>query len=146
MPNASSLILGVILGCAACAGSGSRAASDFRPVSPQDAVWRCDPASSGAAPTTESGRLAPGAAYDSAWVKAREMIFFRRKRYESGLDLQVPLEEIVRIGDYRGVPLFVEDVEVDSPLIQILFVPVRPGCVFRAYSLTIPTTGPIIYP
>lgn len=45
------------------------------------------------------------------------------------------VHEIVRAGEHRGVGIYVAVVDTVDP--QVIYVPVRPGCVFQPYQINI---------
>ena len=82
--------------------------------------------------------LGPGVAFAGeyaagrGWFEADDPIEFDEREYvQSGGQVGLDCANIMRVGDYDGVPLFA-DVGADSPY-ETLYVPVRPG-VWQAYQ------------
>ncbi len=67
-----------------------------------------------------------------AWFEADEPISFEDREYEkSGSEVRLDCPDLVRIGEYRGVPLFARR-GAERPY-ETIYVPVRPG-VFQPYE------------
>lgn len=84
------------------------------------------------------GALGPGVAFAGeyadgvAWYVADEPIQFEDREYlRSGGNVGLDCANIMRVGEYQGVPLFA-NVGATSPY-ETLYVPVRPG-VWQAYQ------------
>ena len=84
------------------------------------------------------GSLGPGVAFAGeyaagrAWYQADDPIEFDEREYvQSGGEVGLDCSNIIRVGEYDGVPLFA-DVGAESPY-ETLYVPVRPG-VWQAYQ------------
>lgn len=82
--------------------------------------------------------LGPGVAFAGeyadgrGWFEADDPIEFDEREYvQSGGEIGLDCGNIMRVGDYDGVPLFA-DVGASSPY-ETLYVPVRPG-VWQAYQ------------
>lgn len=73
-----------------------------------------------------------GYAGGAPWYLASQPIEFQGFRYGPyGPERLIAPTLLERIGEYRSVPIFTE---VDQPAAEIIYVPVRPGCVFRQYN------------
>jgi hypothetical protein len=67
------------------------------------------------------------------WYVNREPIRFRGQRYRMhGTPRVIGMNELVRAGEFLGVPVFVaaDETGVDTPAI---YLPFRPGCEFQPY-------------
>jgi hypothetical protein len=68
------------------------------------------------------------------WYHQNEPIVTHPQRYvKYGIARVLGIQEIRRVGEHRGVPLFAEVGDDDLP--DILYIPVRTGCVFQSYQL-----------
>jgi hypothetical protein len=68
------------------------------------------------------------------WFIRNEPLIVEGSSYvKYGTPRVVPREELERAGELGGVPLFVDD-PLPRPA-EVLYVPVRPGCVFQVYML-----------
>jgi hypothetical protein len=74
-----------------------------------------------------------GYAGAAQWYVDNEPITINRRRHvKYGVPRVLGVHELTRVGEYRGVPLFVAagaDIRAD-----IKYVPVRPGCEFQPYD------------
>jgi len=71
-------------------------------------------------------------AANTAWFASGESFIYGQKSYDRvGAEAGLNCEDIRRVGEYFGVPLFVTGVDATAP--DILYVPVRPG-VWQPYS------------
>ena len=71
-------------------------------------------------------------AEERAWFENDEALTFEERSYDkSGGEVRLECPDIMRVGEYQGVPLFVERT-AQRPF-EILYVPVRPG-VWQAYE------------
>ena len=67
-----------------------------------------------------------------AWFENDEAITFERTQYQkSGGEVRLDCPDIMRVGEYQGVPLFARR-DATRPY-EILYVPVRPG-IWQAYQ------------
>jgi hypothetical protein len=81
-------------------------------------------------PFSQAFPLSGGYALPNEWYRRGETIEIRGRPYaKHGMTSYFLPEELVRAGEYRGVPLFVA--AVDS--LPYVYVPVRPGCEFQPY-------------
>lgn len=72
----------------------------------------------------------------NAWFAAGEPIAYEGRRYEKyGLPRVLGVDEVVRVGEWAGVPLFGDPLAGD-----VVYLPVRTGCEFQPYS---PESGPV---
>ena len=67
------------------------------------------------------------------FMNNRPVSFMDRSYVRVGLTRIIPSEELIRIGEYQGIPLFGEARTGAPP--DVLYVPVRPGCEFQPYGL-----------
>jgi hypothetical protein len=95
-------------------------------------------------PTRVSVRtLRPGIVFageyseDHNWPADQAVTFERRSYRKSGNELRLECPNIVRVGEFMGVPLFA-DRTATRPY-QTLYVPVRPG-IWQAYQTGLPAT------
>jgi hypothetical protein len=80
-----------------------------------------------APPPTASGR---------DWFEREEAVFLNGREYvRFGVPRVVAREEVARIGEYRGVPLFAGATDRADGLPTVLFLPVQDGCIFQPYQL-----------
>lgn len=76
-------------------------------------------------------RMVAGYAGAERWVRSAEPITFGGRRFRPvPEERRVPIELLTRVGDHQGVPLFGSRNESQP---EVLYIPLRPGCVFRAY-------------
>ena len=78
------------------------------------------------------------------WYLRYEPVTFRgRTLTHYGLPRVLGTNEVERVGEFRGVPVFVERGTANDP-ITVLFLPVRTGCEFQPYqnAVTSGSTGP----
>jgi hypothetical protein len=76
--------------------------------------------------------VSPPYATGSDWYPRNASILFRGSRYH-GVDhppQAIRSELLQHVGDHEKVPIFVE---VGDTLPEILYLPVRPGCIFQSY-------------
>jgi hypothetical protein len=76
--------------------------------------------------------ISPPYAAGAGWFVRQEPILFGGRRY-FGWDYPprvIAPEHLYRVGWYEGIPLFAE---VGDAVPAVIFVPVRPGCVFLAF-------------
>jgi hypothetical protein len=84
-------------------------------------------------PFSEVHPATEGYAADAAWFIANEPLVLGGFRYvKYGAPRVLLPHELVRAREYRGVPLFAEPPGGDRP--PVVYVPVRPGCVFQSYQ------------
>lgn len=78
---------------------------------------------------------APAVASDRDWFVRDESIFLDGQEYvRFGVPRELRPEELVRRGDYRGVPLFEAAAAVPAPgEPAAVYVPVGDGCIFQPY-------------
>lgn len=76
--------------------------------------------------------LIAGYAGREGWFTSAEPVTFAGQRYvRTGEMRRVPEDQLVRVGDFRGVLLF--SGAGDDPPPDALYVPAEPDCVFQAY-------------
>lgn len=82
-------------------------------------------------PFSRAFPLSGGYALPNEWYRRGETIQIRGRPYAKyGMTSYFLPEELVRAGEYRGVPLFVDAGDSSLPYV---YLPVRPGCEFQAY-------------
>ncbi|HEY0037713.1 MAG TPA: hypothetical protein VGB66_13540 [Longimicrobium sp.] len=90
--------------------------------------------------TTVAGRrfgeaypaTAPAYAAGTGWYIQGEPIMIDRRRYvKYGLPRVLGVNEVTRVGDHQGVPVFAE---TGTTRPDVVYVPVRPGCEFQPYQ------------
>ncbi|HYW12922.1 MAG TPA: hypothetical protein VE871_13270 [Longimicrobium sp.] len=90
--------------------------------------------------TTVNGRpfgqahMAGAAPYASgaAWYIQNEQITVQGRRFvKFGMPRVLGVNDVVRAGEYQGIPVFAEAGAARS---EVLYVPVRPGCEFQPYQ------------
>jgi hypothetical protein len=75
-----------------------------------------------------------GYAAGASWFINNEAITVMNRRYvRYGLPRVLAVNEVMRSGEYQGIPLFAEAGMTGTP--EVLYVPVRPGCEFQPYQL-----------
>jgi hypothetical protein len=82
----------------------------------------------------------PGYAETAAWYRRDEPITLNGRRYARIGYLRrlnpdgfaAHGREMVRVGEQQGVPLYAEGPDPQPP--GVLWIPVRPGCVFQSYQ------------
>jgi hypothetical protein len=103
-----------------------------------------DPA---AGDTTVDGRpfrtaqMAAAAPYASgaAWYIQNENITVQGRRFvKFGSSRVLGVNDVVRAGEYQGIPVFAETGAVRP---EVVYVPVRPGCEFQPYQTEVKTGG-----
>lgn len=88
--------------------------------------------------------ISPPYAERVSWYLANEPIPIPGRRYslaKYGITRILAPNELKRYGEYRGLPLFVE-AEDNSRIADVVYLFVRPGCVFHPYQQTF-TPGPV---
>jgi hypothetical protein len=83
-----------------------------------------------------------GAQYaaNATWYINNEGITVMDRRYvKYGLPRVLGVNEVTRVGEYMGVPVFAEAGRTGAP--EVLYVPVRTGCEFQPYQTEIKTGG-----
>jgi hypothetical protein len=76
----------------------------------------------------------------TVWFINHEPLETRGQRFTKyGLPRVIPAQQLRRMGEFRGVPLFAE-VGMDEP--DVYYVPIRPGCEFQPYQNS-HTTGAV---
>lgn len=94
-------------------------------VATGDTIW---------APPGEPAGTPTGYAAGALWFIRNEPIPVAGSSYvKYGTPRVVPMENLGRAGEFGGVPLFTDDPLPRPP--EVLYVPVRPGCVFQLYML-----------
>jgi hypothetical protein len=56
-----------------------------------------------------------------------------------GLPRVLGVNEVTRMGDYMGVPVFAETGATGAT--EVIYLPVRPGCEFQPYQLDVKVGG-----
>jgi hypothetical protein len=73
-----------------------------------------------------------GYAGQEIWYTRGQPVTLQSRSYmKYGGERRVPLNQLRRVGDYQGIPLY--SAPADSVRPQALYVPVRVGCIFNAY-------------
>ena len=76
--------------------------------------------------------LGPEYAAVAPWYVNNDPILFQSRRLvKYGLPRVLGINEVTRVGDFNGVPLFAE---VGETRPEVVYVPVRPGCEFQPYQ------------
>lgn len=76
----------------------------------------------------------PRYAAGSEWYINHEMLPFHGRRLAKyGLVFTIPRDLLRRVGEFRGMPLFAEAGTSGVP--DVVYVFVRPGCVFQSYQV-----------
>jgi hypothetical protein len=90
--------------------------------------------------TTVAGRpfgqaypaTAPAYAANAGWYIQGEPIMLDRRRYvKFGLARVLGVNEVTRVGEFQGVPVFAE---AGTTKPEVVYVAVRPGCEFQPYQ------------
>jgi hypothetical protein len=97
--------------------------------------------------TTVSGRpfataypATSGYAAGMTWFINNEPITVMGRRYvKYGLPRVLGVNEVARMGDYMGVPVFAEAGATGAT--EVIYLPVRPGCEFQPYQLDVKVGG-----
>ena len=92
--------------------------------------------------TTWTGGQMPmtGYAAGATWFINNEPITVMGRRYvRYGLPRVLGVNEVRRMGDFQGIPVFAEAGMTGTP--EVLYVPVRPGCEFQPYQLEVKAGG-----
>ena len=73
-----------------------------------------------------------GYAGNESWVTAGEAIRVQERRFVAVPgERRVGLEQLKQAGEYRAIPVFADP--NDAAPLDAVYLPSRPGCVFRAY-------------
>ena len=73
-----------------------------------------------------------GYAGQEVWFTGGQPVTLQGRSYvKYGGERRVPLNQLRRVGDFQGVPLY--GAPADSVRPQAVYVPVRVGCIFSAY-------------
>jgi hypothetical protein len=81
-----------------------------------------------------------GYAAGATWYINNEGITINGRRYvKYGLPRVLGVNEVTRVADYMGVPVFAET--GGSASSEVLYIPVRPGCEFQPYQYEVKTGG-----
>jgi hypothetical protein len=68
------------------------------------------------------------------WFVRMDPIVFNGRRYPAYGNARVlPRSLLTRVGYHSGTPLFAERDTGNNGVVAVLYVPIRPGCVFQAY-------------
>ena len=76
-----------------------------------------------------------GAQYgaNATWYINNEPVTFQNRRFvRYGLPRVLGVNEVTRVGDFQGVPIFAEAGQTRP---DVVYVPVRPGCEFQPYQV-----------
>jgi hypothetical protein len=90
---------------------------------------------------------ASGYAAGADWYQRNEVIVFRGDRFlKYGIPRQLTPADVVRIGEYRGVPVFTEAGLAGK--LDFIYIPDEPGCSFQLYTVAHPDRipGPVPRP
>jgi hypothetical protein len=82
-----------------------------------------------------------GAQYaaNATWFINNEPVMFQNRRFvKYGLPRVLGVNEVTRVGDFMGVPVFAEAGQTRP---DVIYVPVRPGCEFQPYQTEVKTGG-----
>ncbi|CAA9359257.1 MAG: hypothetical protein AVDCRST_MAG68-4291 [uncultured Gemmatimonadetes bacterium] len=82
-----------------------------------------------------------GAQYaaNATWFINNEPVMFQNRRFvKYGLPRVLGVNEVTRVGDFMGVPVFAEAGQTRP---DVVYVPVRPGCEFQPYQTEVKTGG-----
>ncbi|HEX8359087.1 MAG TPA: hypothetical protein VF613_03145, partial [Longimicrobium sp.] len=82
-----------------------------------------------------------GAQYaaNATWFINNEPVMFQNRRFvKYGLPRVLGVNEVTRVGDFQGVPVFAEAGQTRP---DVIYVPVRPGCEFQPYQTEVKTGG-----
>lgn len=86
-------------------------------------------------PVEQAFPLSDGYAQPHEWFRRSEPVEVRGRRYDRiGPSRYLPPRDLVRAGEYRGVPVFMARDEPGEP--DHVYLPIRPGCEFQAYRYT----------
>ena len=73
-----------------------------------------------------------GYAGQEIWYTRGQPVSLQSRSYmRYGGERRVPMNQLRRVGDYQGIPLY--SAPADSVRPQAVYVPVRVGCIFSAY-------------
>ena len=73
-----------------------------------------------------------GYAGQEVWYTRGQPVTLQGRSYvKFGGERRVPLDQLRRVGDYQGIPLYSAPADTLRP--QAVYVPVRVGCIFTAY-------------
>lgn len=88
-------------------------------------------------PFSQAFPLHDGYAAEARWFIDNEPIPFTRPwaHVKYGYPRVMGVHEIVRAGEHRGVGIYVAVGDTVDP--QVIYVPVRPGCLFQRYQINI---------
>lgn len=71
----------------------------------------------------------------AGWYVNREPIRFRGRRYvRYGHPRVLGVNEVWRMGEYRGVGVYVDGLDIAERAPRIIYLPVRRGCEFQPYA------------
>jgi hypothetical protein len=76
-----------------------------------------------------------GAQYagNATWYINNERVMFQGRRFvKYGLPRVLGVNDVTRMGEFQGVPLFAE---MGQTRPDVVYVPVRPGCEFQPYQV-----------
>jgi hypothetical protein len=81
-----------------------------------------------------------GYAAGATWFINNEPITVMGRRYvKYGLPRVLGVNEVSRMGDYMGVPVFAEAGATGAT--EVIYLPVRPGCEFQPYQVDVKVGG-----
>jgi hypothetical protein len=81
-----------------------------------------------------------GYAASATWYINNEPITVNGRRYvKYGLPRVLGVNEVTRVADYMGVPVFAEAGATGAT--EVLYIPVRPGCEFQPYQVDVKVGG-----
>ncbi len=81
-----------------------------------------------------------GYAAGAPWFINNEPVTVMGRRYvRYGLPRVLGINDVSRVADYQGIPVFAEAGMTGTP--EVLYVPVRPGCEFQPYQLEVKAGG-----
>ncbi len=78
-------------------------------------------------------------AANATWFINNEPVMFQNRRFvKYGLPRVLGVNEVTRVGDFQGVPVFAEAGQTRP---DVIYVPVRSGCEFQPYQTEVKTGG-----
>jgi hypothetical protein len=66
------------------------------------------------------------------WFQGGQALTVQNRNYvRYGGERRIPLEQVTRVGEFQGIPVFASPTDPTPP--PAVYVPVRVGCIFQAY-------------
>lgn len=73
-------------------------------------------------------------ALNAQWYRNNETIVFRSRRYvKYGLPRFLGTTDVTAVGSVGPVTVFAES--PDRPVLEVIYIPVQPGCEFQPYEI-----------